>query len=66
MLLATNVWASVLPENKSMSGLFLAAGGREIQSFEDGERSYEIPVAKIIRSRRAFLERKQIERLHHR
>lgn len=59
-------WASVLPDNKSMSGLFLAAGGKELTRHEGGERSYEIPVAKILRSRKAFLERKKIERLHHR
>lgn len=59
-------WASVLPDNKSMSGLFLAAGGKETPSQESGERSYEIPLSKVIKSRRAFLKRKLIEKIHHR
>lgn len=59
-------WACVLRDNKSMAGLFLAAGGKEIASGEVGEHHYEIPVAAILKSRKAFLKRKQIQRLHHR
>ena len=56
-------WASVLPENRAMAGLFLAAGGVERNASMDEERSFEIPVEKILRSRGKFLERKNIERL---
>lgn len=56
-------WASVLPENRAMAGLFLAAGGVESKASMDEERSFEIPVEKILRSRGKFLQRKNIERI---
>jgi len=56
-------WASVLPENRAMAGLFLAAGGEESKASMDEERSFEIPVEKILRSRGKFLQRKNIERI---
>jgi len=62
----TNFWASVLPENRAMSGLFLAAGGKETHTPDTEERSFEIPVANVLKSRKAFLKRKQIQRLDHR
>ncbi|HEX5789729.1 MAG TPA: GNAT family N-acetyltransferase [Luteolibacter sp.] len=62
----TTFWASVLAENRAMSALFLAAGGRETEGADNGECSYEIPVAAILRSRKAFLKRKQISHLDHR
>lgn len=62
----TNFWASVLPENRAMSGLFLAVGGKETHTGDSDERSFEIPVASILKSRKAFLTRKQIQRLDHR
>lgn len=56
-------WASVLPENRAMAGLFLAAGGLESKAGGDGERGFEIPVDRILRSRGAFLTRKNIQRI---
>lgn len=62
----TRFWASVLPENRAMSALFLAAGGRNGGIRDSGELDFEIPIAKILKSRKAFLKRKQIQRLDHR
>lgn len=60
----TGFWASVLPENRAMAGLFLAVGGTETKSSaDDDERSFEIPVEKILRTRKAFLVRKNITRI---
>lgn len=56
-------WASVLAENRAMAGLFLAAGGVESKSGGEGERGFEIPVERILRSRPAFLARKKIQRI---
>ncbi len=56
-------WANVLPDNRAMAGLFLAAGGKETESSPDDERSFEVPVEKILRTRKGFLERKRIQRL---
>lgn len=56
----TEFWASVLPENRAMAALFLAAGGSEETSCGGGERSFRMSLAKILRSRRAFLKRKNI------
>jgi acyl-CoA hydrolase/GNAT superfamily N-acetyltransferase len=56
-------WASVLPDNRAMAGLFLAAGGTETKAPMDEERTFEIPVDKILRSRKKFLERKDIQRI---
>ena len=56
-------WADVLPENRAMAGLFLAAGGeREKAGGEDGER-FRIPVDAILKSRPAFLKSKHIQRI---
>ncbi len=56
-------WANVLPENRAMAGLFLAAGGAETKSsMDDDERSFEMPVEKILRTRTAFLKKKNIQR----
>ena len=57
------LWASVLPDNRAMAGLFLAAGGTESKGSMDEERSFEMAVGKILRSRKKFLERKKIERV---
>jgi acyl-CoA hydrolase len=56
-------WASVLPENRAMSGLFLAAGGEARNDDEGAGRIYHIPLRNILESRPAFLKRKQIQRL---
>jgi len=58
----SHFWASVLPENRAMAGLFLAAGGAETKSsMDDDERSFEIPVEEILRTRKAFLKKKNIQ-----
>lgn len=54
-------WATVLPDNRAMAGLFLAAGGVETRSQGEDERGFEIPVERILRSRTAFLKRKHIQ-----
>jgi acyl-CoA hydrolase/RimJ/RimL family protein N-acetyltransferase len=56
-------WANVLPDNRAMAGLFLAVGGTEAKSSMDEERSFEMSVDRILRSRKAFLERKKIQRI---
>jgi RimJ/RimL family protein N-acetyltransferase len=56
-------WASVLPDNRAMAGLFLAAGGEEVASSPDDERTFEIPVENILQSRKKFLARKKIQRI---
>jgi len=56
-------WASVLQDNRAMAGLFLAAGGAETKSSPDDERIFKLPVEKILRTRKKFLERKNIRRL---
>jgi len=59
-------WASVLPENNAMSGLFIAAGGKESKASDCDEKEYEISVSKILQSRKSFLQKKKIQRLDHR
>lgn len=56
-------WASVLPDNRAMAGLFLAAGGTEDKGAMDEERSFQMPLETILRSRKKFLTRKNIQRL---
>jgi acyl CoA:acetate/3-ketoacid CoA transferase beta subunit/RimJ/RimL family protein N-acetyltransferase len=56
-------WASVLPDNRAMAGLFLAAGGKEDKGVMDGERSFHMALEAILRSRKSFLTRKNIHRL---
>jgi acyl-CoA hydrolase len=59
----TTFWANVLPENRAMAGLFLAAGGSEEGSPLDDERTFHMPVVKILATRAGFLERKKIQRI---
>lgn len=60
----SHFWASVLPENRAMAGLFLAAGGTETKSsMDDDERCFDIPVEEILRTRKAFLKKKNIQRI---
>ena len=56
-------WASVLPENRAMAGVFLAAGGTEESHSADEDRTFHMPLGNILSSRPEFLNRKQIERL---
>ncbi|MDP3851346.1 MAG: GNAT family N-acetyltransferase [Luteolibacter sp.] len=56
-------WASVLPDNRAMAGLFLAAGGRESSSCADDERMFRMPVDQILRTREKFLKNKLIQRI---
>jgi hypothetical protein len=56
------LWAGVMPENRAMAGLFLAAGGVENDAGEDG-RIFRMPVAAILRSRPDFLSNKRIQRI---
>jgi acyl-CoA hydrolase/RimJ/RimL family protein N-acetyltransferase len=53
-------WASVMPDNRAMAGLFLAVGGVESKADSKGEREFRIPVERILKSRKKFLERKEI------
>jgi GNAT superfamily N-acetyltransferase len=57
------LWASVLPENRAMAGLFLAAGGVEDQPAGEDGRMFRMPVAEILRARPKFLKSKQIQRM---
>jgi acyl-CoA hydrolase/RimJ/RimL family protein N-acetyltransferase len=57
------LWASVMPENRAMAGLFLAAGGMEETHELNEERLFKIPVEAVLKSRAEFLEKKQIKRL---
>ncbi len=54
-------WASVLPNNRPMAGLFLAVGGKESKTAMDEERAFTIGLDGILGSREQFLERKHIE-----
>jgi GNAT superfamily N-acetyltransferase len=56
-------WASVLPDNRAMAGLFLAVGAVESKSGMDGERELRMSVDRILKSRKKFLERKKIRRI---
>jgi ribosomal protein S18 acetylase RimI-like enzyme len=56
-------WASVMPDNRAMAGLFLAVGGIESKADSEGEREFRIPVERILKSRKKFLERKMIQRI---
>ena len=57
------LWASVMPDNRAMAGLFLAAGGKEAKASMDDERYFTIPADAVMRSRKKFLERKKIQRI---
>jgi GNAT superfamily N-acetyltransferase len=54
-------WASVLPDNRTMAGLFVAVGGKESKASMDDDRTFVIRVDDILRSRKKFLEEKRIE-----
>ena len=56
-------WASVLPDNRAMAGLFLAVGAVESKSATDGERDFRMSVDGILKTRKKFLERKMIRRI---
>ena len=56
-------WASVLPDNRAMAGLFLAVGAVESKSGTDDERELRMSVDRILKSRKKFLERKKIRRI---
>ncbi len=53
-------WASVMPDNRAMAGLFLAVGGVETKADSESEREFTIPIERILKSRKKFLERKEI------
>jgi acyl-CoA hydrolase len=55
-------WACVLPENRTMAGLFLAAGAEETKAPMEDERNFVMPLGKILRARKSFLEKKNIQR----
>lgn len=57
----TEFWASVLPDNRTMAGLFVAVGGKESKASMDDERTFVIGVDEILRSRKKFLEETRIE-----
>jgi acyl-CoA hydrolase len=56
-------WASVRAENRAMAQLFLAVGAVESPSDSAGERDLKMSVARILKPRKEFLERKMIRRL---
>jgi acyl-CoA hydrolase/GNAT superfamily N-acetyltransferase len=56
-------WASVLPDNRPMAGLFLAVGAVESKSGMDGDRELRMSVDRILKTRKKFLERKKIKRI---
>ena len=57
------LWAGVMPENRAMAGLFLAAGGEEDKDGCEDGRMFRMPVAAILRSRPEFLQNKHIQRI---
>jgi acyl-CoA hydrolase/GNAT superfamily N-acetyltransferase len=59
----TGFWASVMPDNRAMAGLFLAAGGEESKAAAGDERGFKISVARILKGRKQFLKRKNIQRI---
>ncbi len=59
----TELWASVMPDNRAMAGLFLAAGAVESESESGEERDFRMSVARILKGREAFMKRKQISRI---
>ena len=56
-------WASVMPDNRAMAGLFLAVGADESKSAAGDEREFRISVARILKAREKFLKRKNIYRI---
>ena len=59
----TEFWASVMPDNRAMAGLFLAAGAVESKSAAGDEREFRIAVARVLKARQPFLKRKQIYKI---
>ncbi|MFZ9937159.1 MAG: GNAT family N-acetyltransferase [Luteolibacter sp.] len=55
--------ANVLPENRAMAGLFLAAGGKRDEVGGEDGYWFRIPVHAILESRPAFLKSKHIQRI---
>ncbi len=56
-------WASVMPDNRAMAGLFLAVGGVESKADSERERDFRISVEQILKSWKKFLERKMVQRI---
>lgn len=56
-------WASVLPDNRAMAGLFLAAGGDEEKPRMDEDRTFFMSVEKILSFSEQFMEKKNIQRI---
>lgn len=59
----TEFWASVMPDNRAMAGLFLAASAVETKSAAGDEREFRISVAQILKAREPFLKRKHIYKI---
>ncbi|MGD7653526.1 MAG: GNAT family N-acetyltransferase [Verrucomicrobiales bacterium] len=55
------LWASVMPDNRAMAALFLAAGGVEKKGGGEGDRLFEMAVEKVLRMRRKLMNEKGIE-----
>ncbi len=53
-------WASVLPDNLAMAGLFQRAGGTSDSGLWDEERHFKIPVAEVLSRYPEFLSHKKI------
>lgn len=56
-------WASVMPDNRAMAALFLAVGAVESKAGINDEREFRISVARILKARPKFLQRKHIQRI---
>ena len=59
----TEFWASVMPDNRAMAGLFLAAGAVETKSAAGDEREFRIAVAQVLKAQQPFLKRQQIYKI---
>lgn len=57
------LWATVIPENRAMAGLFLAAGATETTRPGEDERIFRLSVPRLVRGRKKHLERKNIRRI---
>lgn len=53
-------WASVMPDNHAMAGLFLRAGGRSKDPVNAPDRHFHIPVADVLSGYREFQSQKRI------
>lgn len=54
-------WANVLPDNRTMAGLFVAVGGKESKNMLDEDRTFTIGVKGILDLQKKFLQEKRIE-----